>query len=93
MVSQLQWAGAELCRLPLHLARSQRGLVCKACWDFFSGITALTALFTLMIPETKGRSLEDIEAERLYGARVSAASSMSKAQSVAVVSKLEKAEA
>jgi len=47
----------------------------------------------LMIPETKGRSLEDIEAARLYGTRVSVVSSMSEVQSVAVVSKLEKVEA
>lgn len=33
----------------------------------FSGVMALTALVTLLIPETKGRTLEDIEGEVLYG--------------------------
>ncbi|MBE7182524.1 MAG: MFS transporter, partial [Terriglobus roseus] len=33
----------------------------------FSGVMALTALITLLIPETRGRSLEDIENEMLYG--------------------------
>ena len=32
----------------------------------FSGIMILAALVTLMIPETKGKSLEDIEKEVLY---------------------------
>lgn len=32
----------------------------------FSGIMALAALITLMIPETKGRSLDDLENEVLY---------------------------
>ena len=34
-----------------------------------SGVMALTALVTLMIPETKGRSLEEIEHGIIYGVR------------------------
>ena len=34
----------------------------------FSGIMALAALCTLLIPETKGKTIEDIENEALYGA-------------------------
>ena len=34
-----------------------------------SGIMALTALVTLLIPETKGRSLEEIERGVIYDAR------------------------
>lgn len=41
----------------------------------FSGIMALTALVTLLIPETKGLSLEDIEGEVLYGGSVTEAES------------------
>lgn len=33
----------------------------------FSGIMALTATMPLLIPETKGRSLEEIEQGVLYG--------------------------
>lgn len=33
----------------------------------FSGIMALTAVITLLIPETKGRSIEEIEKGVLYG--------------------------
>jgi hypothetical protein len=33
----------------------------------FSGIMALVAIVTLLIPETKGTSLEDIENEKLFG--------------------------
>ena len=35
-----------------------------------SGIMALVSLVTLLIPETKGRSIEDIEEEVLYGQRL-----------------------
>lgn len=41
----------------------------------FSGIMALAALITLLIPETKGKSLDDIENEILYGAVVEKPSS------------------
>lgn len=42
----------------------------------FSGIMALNAAVTLLIPETKGKSLDDIESDVLYG-RAQAASNAS----------------
>lgn len=32
----------------------------------FAGIMAVCAVLTLWIPETKGRSLDDIEADQMY---------------------------
>lgn len=37
----------------------------------FSGIMALVALVTLLIPETKGKTLEEIENDTLYGRSIS----------------------
>jgi PHS family inorganic phosphate transporter-like MFS transporter len=36
----------------------------------FSGIMALAAIVTLLIPETKGRTLEEIEGDVLYSKSV-----------------------
>lgn len=46
-------------------------LIVNAVLGLFAGIMALTALITLMIPETKGRSIDEIENGVLYGESVS----------------------
>lgn len=43
----------------------------------FSGIMGLTALVTLLIPETKGKTLEDIESDTLYGKNLSSSEDFS----------------
>lgn len=49
----------------------------SAVLGILSGIMALCALCTLLIPETKGRTLEDIENDVLYGAKVHSVDSSS----------------
>lgn len=59
----------------------------------FSGIMVLVALLTLMIPETKGRTIEDIENEVLYGGKVSegqaTGSATSSVGSISVLPKMD----
>lgn len=56
----------------------------------FSSIMALAALVTLMIPETKGKSLDDIEGEVLYGQPSSLAQSTPGSHSTRTVTILVK---
>jgi PHS family inorganic phosphate transporter-like MFS transporter len=57
--------GAVLTALAFGTINDKIGLA--GVLGLFSGIVALAALVTLMIPETKGKSLDDIEGEALYG--------------------------
>ena len=47
-------------------------LAVKGVLGLFAGVMALTAAVTLLIPETRGRSIEEIEQGVLYGESVSA---------------------
>jgi MFS transporter, PHS family, inorganic phosphate transporter len=48
-----------------------------AVLGILSGVMVLTALCTLLIPETKGRTLDEIEKDVLYGARLGTDSDLS----------------
>ncbi|ERT01389.1 hypothetical protein HMPREF1624_02635 [Sporothrix schenckii ATCC 58251] len=61
-------AGAILAAFTFGTATDKIGL--KGVLGLFSGIMALVALLTLLIPETKGRTLEEIESGMLYGSAV-----------------------
>lgn len=58
-------AGAILAAFTFGTVTDKIGL--KGVLGLFSGIMALVALLTLLIPETKGRTLEEIESGMLYG--------------------------
>lgn len=57
--------GAVLTAFAFGSATNAMGF--KGILGLFSGIMALCALFTLWIPEARGKSLQDIEDEALYG--------------------------
>lgn len=58
-------AGAVLTALAFGTVTERLGL--RGVLGLFSGIMALCAAVTLLIPETKGRSIEEIENGVLYG--------------------------
>ena len=62
-------AGAVLTAFAFGTVQEHIGL--DGVLGLFAGIMALAAVITLLIPETKGRTLEDIEGEVLYGGDVS----------------------
>ena len=57
--------GAVLTAFAFGTINDKIGL--RGILGLFAGIMALAALITLMIPETKGKTLEDLEGEVLYG--------------------------
>lgn len=57
--------GAVLTAFAFGSAENVMGL--DGVLGLFSGVMFLTALVTLLIPETKGRTLEEIEADVIYG--------------------------
>jgi PHS family inorganic phosphate transporter-like MFS transporter len=59
----------------------------RGALGLFSGLMALVALLTLLIPETKGKSLEDIEADVLYGTKIEWQDSDERPQNLDVVDK------
>ncbi|KAF9892875.1 Inorganic phosphate transporter pho84 [Aspergillus nanangensis] len=59
--------GAVITAFAFNTVKDRIGL--SGVLGLFSGIMAFTALITLMIPETKGRSVEDIEHDRQYEAK------------------------
>lgn len=61
-------AGALLTAFAFGSATDAIGL--RGVLGLLSGIMALVALVTFLIPETKGRSLEDIEEDLQYGERI-----------------------
>ena len=65
-------AGAVLTAFAFGTITDSIGL--RGTLGLFAGIMGLVALVTLWIPETKGKSLDDIETEVLYGRRVGAGS-------------------
>ena len=61
-------AGAVLTSFAFGTVVTQVGL--PGTLGLFAGIMALAALCSLLIPETKGRTIEDVENEVLYGGRI-----------------------
>jgi PHS family inorganic phosphate transporter-like MFS transporter len=58
-------AGAVLTAFAFGSITDSIGL--QGVLGLFSGIMALVAILTLLIPETKGTTLEDIENEKSFG--------------------------
>ena len=53
----------------LFFAQLNDAIGLNAVLEILAGMMALCALSTLLIPETKGRSLDEIEQENLYGTK------------------------
>lgn len=53
-----------------------------------SGVIFLTALLTLMIPETKGKSLDEIENDTIYGRSIERSSTFANGTQKATASSL-----
>jgi PHS family inorganic phosphate transporter-like MFS transporter len=65
--------GAVLTALLFGTVNQKIGL--SGVLGLFSGLMALCAALTLLIPETKGATIDDVENEVLYGGRISSNSS------------------